>query len=177
MKIVFLDIDGVLNVPSAELGFYYALGIDFDKYIKTEDRIRRDTINWSPSALYNLYRIIDETKAKIVISSTWRLGAELDIMKAWFQVPLLQNAVIDKTPSFHPKWNDIVVRVPRGSEINAWIEQYKKDNGCKSIDSIAIIDDDSDMWPLMSDFFQTIGYDGLNWETASKIIEHLNKEK
>ena len=50
MKIIFLDIDGVLNN-------YNTLG---------------EGANWEPDLVKILNRIIKETKAKIVLSSTWR---------------------------------------------------------------------------------------------------------
>lgn len=174
MKVLFLDIDGVLNTPSAKLGFKYALGLNFEDYYRGDDILRCYSSCWDPSALYNLYRIVDETKCKIVVSSTWRRGETIESMQAWFQVPTLRDAIIDKTPSLHLKWKDTFNTVPRGVEINAWISQYQKDNGRESIESVAILDDDSDMWPQMRNFFQTHGYDGLTWDVATKVIKHLN---
>jgi len=59
-KIIFLDIDGVLNVCSMERDEYGSL---FHKHFE-------DNLRW----------IIDQTDAKIVISSTWRFSG-LEIMK------------------------------------------------------------------------------------------------
>ena len=53
MKIVFLDIDGVLNTPSSKSRCGGYIGIDNDK-------------------VERLKKIIDKTKAEIVLISTWK---------------------------------------------------------------------------------------------------------
>ena len=53
MKAIFLDIDGVLNTPSSESRCGEYIGIDDDKVEK-------------------LKKIVEETKAEIVLISTWK---------------------------------------------------------------------------------------------------------
>ena len=53
MKVIFLDIDGVLNTPSSESRSGEYIGIDDDKTERLADIVRR-------------------TKAKIVLVSTWK---------------------------------------------------------------------------------------------------------
>ena len=60
MKIIFLDIDGVLNVIPQGRDEYGAI--------------------FHPEFVANLKHIIDKTGAKLVISSTWRMSG-LKIMK------------------------------------------------------------------------------------------------
>ena len=173
-KFLFLDIDGVLNTPAAECGYAYVLGVDRNDF--PEGNVRNKLASmWCPGSLYNLYRIIEATRCKIVISSTWRLGSDLKEMRSWFSCELLKNAVIDKTPSLGVKWKDGSHNVPRGLEIELWVNDWKRNNGHKPC-KIAIIDDDSDMWPLDIHFFKCHGYDGLDWNTADKVIEHLGRE-
>ncbi len=57
MKIVFLDIDGVLNTKKSRSRCGKYIGIDHDKLLR-------------------LKKIIDETGAKIVLVSTWKEGWE-----------------------------------------------------------------------------------------------------
>ena len=59
-KIIFLDVDGVLNNGSWAMEMY-------DKGIRTY----RDDILYEP-ALERLKRIVDATNAYIVVSSSWR---------------------------------------------------------------------------------------------------------
>ena len=53
MKVIFLDIDGVLNTPSSESRCGEYIGID-------DDKVER------------LKQIVEKTKAKIVLISTWK---------------------------------------------------------------------------------------------------------
>lgn len=79
-KIIFLDIDGVLNVYPNGRDEY---GAKFHSHF--ED---------------NLRFIIEKTQAKIVISSTWRMNG-LREMKAMWQDRDLPGEVIDVTPVFN----------------------------------------------------------------------------
>lgn len=54
MKVVFLDIDGVLNTPSSKSRCGVYIGIDNDK-------------------VERLKQIVDKTKAEIVLISTWKM--------------------------------------------------------------------------------------------------------
>lgn len=165
IKVLFLDIDGVLNVPAAELGYRYGLGLKIERYFKDEDNtppFHRNTYTWCPSSLYNLYRIIEETGTKVVISSTWRRGKSLEHMKSWFKVDFLKDAVIGKTPIINEK--------QRGDEIAYWLSEHKE------VTNFAVVDDDSDMDAVRKHFFKTDGFIGLDWRTADKVIKHLNKE-
>lgn len=161
-KIIFLDIDGVLNV--------YDLGRDqYGNIFHTQFE-------------NNLHLIIQETGASIVISSSWRTDGLKTMQNMWKERGLPGN-VIDITPNEY----DLVKRglfqfydnVKRGDEIQLWID----DNDVKNY---VIIDDDNDMLPSQqNNFVQTsdnidhpdcvdIGY-GLTRICAEKAIKILNK--
>ncbi len=177
MKVLFLDIDGVINTPGAELGFKN-MGMGFGRRKPrelTEDSILTEYSRvFDPSAIYHLGRIIRETEAKIVVSSTWRNGSDLKEMKGWFLDPVIAEAIIGKTDSFystsHPDLVDKEGRVQRGEEIYAWVQEHSE------VTKYAILDDDSDMDAVRGSFFRTDGWDGLNRRTADKVIAYLNKE-
>lgn len=161
-KIIFLDIDGVLNVYCEGRDEY---GCTFHKHFE-------DNLRW----------IINETGAKIVISSTWRMDG-LSVMQEMWVKRGLPGEVIDITPTEV----DVVERgtcefydlVDRGFEI----QQYIDDN---NITSYCIIDDDNDMLPSQMDrFVRTannqshpdcvdIGY-GLTRICSEKVIEILKR--
>lgn len=63
MKLIFLDIDGVLNTSTTFKRRYYEYK-KTGKYNLEVDEFR----------IYYLKKIVDETDAKIVLSSTWRSG-------------------------------------------------------------------------------------------------------
>lgn len=79
MKIIFLDVDGVLNCTSRWKG-------GSGKHLDAE-------------CLANLKKIVDETQCKIVVSSTWRILHETmaDLLDALEKIGL-KEFVIGKTP-------------------------------------------------------------------------------
>jgi len=162
-KIIFLDIDGVLNVIPQGHDEYGAI--------------------FHPHFVDNLRYIIEHTGAKLVISSTWRMSG-LKIMREMWEKRGLPGEVIDITPTAV----DVVDRgtvdyydlVDRGYEIQQWLDDHK---GQWAV--YCIIDDDNDMMPeQMENFVRTsnnqdhpdcidIGY-GLTRKCSEKVIEILN---
>lgn len=98
MKIIFLDIDGVLNVIPHEYDQYGSL---FHKQFEN-----------------NLRNIIEKTDAKIVISSTWRKSG-LHVMKSMWMHRGLAGEIIDCTPQIYYNHNKVV----RGHEIQEWLNK------------------------------------------------------
>lgn len=165
MKVIFLDIDGVLNVIAREWDFY---GPIFHKHF-----------------VENLKTIIDKTGAKLVISSTWRASG-IDFMKEMWEFRKLPGEIIDITPTTieidetNSHLMDInMFSVERGYEIKQWLKYNKVDN-------YVIIDDDTDFLPeQMKNFVQTsentdhedcvdLGY-GLTKKCSELVIKILNK--
>ena len=164
MKLIFLDIDGVLNV----------IGQGYDEFGQI----------FHPHLEKNLDTIIKETNAKIVISSTWRMNG-LETMQRMWKYRNIAGEVIDITPTEVDVVNrgtcEFFDQVDRGYEIQQWIDDNKD-----KIESYCIIDDDNDMLPSQqNNFVRTannidhadcvdIGY-GLTKECAKKAIEILNR--
>lgn len=143
MKIIFLDIDGVLNTPKLIKKF----GFDFIDDILV--------------AL--VARIVNETGAKIVLSSTWRIE-EKDRKIVERNLGNHNLEIHDCTPVLKPEnrmW------VERREEIQTWIENNE-------VTKFAIIDDWDDA-NIEGNFFQTNENIGLTVSIAEKIIEHLGK--
>ena len=156
MKVIFLDIDGVLNdaysTERTPLGY---IGIDDDK-------------------LGNLRKIVSETGAYIVLTSTWKVnwkeGVETDdpdgqyLMKRFAKVGL---AIYGKTDD---QW------VNRGRGITDWIKAHGV------VESWVVIDDiqfkDFPRYGIMKHFVQTsFAHEGLNEELTQKCIDILNKKE
>ncbi len=150
MKILFLDIDGCLNsYQSFELimglGQYWDLPVGNDL---------------CPMCCSNLETIINITGCKIVISSSWRHGSDLEIMRGWFSFSkIISEAIIDKTPEiFHAQ---------RGTEIKKWLEDHPE------VTHFAALDDDEDMDDVKEHFFRSDARVGLDYILSRKIIQHL----
>ena len=169
MKVLFLDIDGVINTVGGEQGMRLCVGRDtLRDYNDKKGRLLSKSEFFDPACLYYL--------KEIVVSSTWRLGIDsVDDMKDWFSCPEIRDAIIGWTPTFystsHPELKDRRGRVQRGEEIKYWLNKHPE------VTHYAILDDDSDMDVVYENFFKTDSFDGLKRETAYKVITHLNRFK
>jgi hypothetical protein len=148
VKLIFLDIDGVLNCEEA----YRSGECQYQEWIWEDgrkDHYQR-FCSWSKDLLNNL---IDETGAKIVISSTWRHSG-IDFMRKVWEMEQMSGEIIGITPSITAKG----ISIPRGLEIKYflnedlgfrhinWSEDEQRKYMEKSgVDNYIIIDDDSDM--------------------------------
>lgn len=125
MKIIFLDVDGVLNDLS-----WSKQQIERIKQQKTHERCE---IN--PACVARLARIVRRTGAKIVLSSTWRHlkdsdDAEIKRMWQYLVDSLAQQdmTILDCTP---------VLPGNRPEEIASWL-LYRK----AEVETFVILDDD-----------------------------------
>ena len=119
MKVIFLDVDGVLNCATTKERICGYIGVEQKKI-----EVIRD--------------IIDATGAKIVLSSTWRLnfiwsreGKSVNLKAFNYLVEELRKQnleIFDVTPHHRDSW--------RGREIHDWI-----DNCGHDIESYVVIDD------------------------------------
>lgn len=117
MKIIFTDIDGVLNEDT------------------TPTRTKSRVIFIDEEKLLRLKRIVDATGAKIVLSSTWRYDREdpkyngdfLELREAFHNVGL---DFYDFTPVD-------AIGVRRGMEIRAWLGLHRGE-----VDRFIILDDE-----------------------------------
>lgn len=154
MKIIFLDIDGVLNYENctARCGMYY--GIEDDKVTL-------------------LKQVVDATGAKIVLSSTWRLGmnngghrlAEHAVyMNEKFSAQGLE--IYDVTEELH-RGGDF-----RGEEINEWLSRHP------DVTEWVVLDDewfwDFNQYDIRQHLVHTSQYLGLTDEDVKEAIDILN---
>lgn len=148
MKIIFLDIDGVLNCESA----YRNGECQYQEWI-WEDGRKDHYQRFCVRSKELLNKLIDETDAKIVISSTWRHSG-IEFMKKVWNMEEMSGEIIGITPSLRTKG----LHIPRGMEIQYYLEndlkfhhinwdstvqqEYMNKSG---VENYIIIDDDSDM--------------------------------
>ena len=127
MKFIFLDVDGVLNTIDTVM----------QNMIESDRKVdKKTTLNLN--SLENLYNIVMETDAFIVITSEWRRSSRL--MKELLEglaLFNLTNRVIGKTERIVVRKESkgaITTHVDRGLEI----EDYLNKHDC---DSFVILDD------------------------------------
>jgi hypothetical protein len=127
MKIIFLDIDGVLNTEK-----HIIYQVD-NKMCNGHEA----QFNFDPVAMSNLRELVIKTDANVVISSSWRIGIEKGD-PYW-------SAILDNFAKYHVPTQIIgftpILNKQRGDEIRKWLEDNKELN----IESFVILDDDSDM--------------------------------
>lgn len=130
MKIIFLDIDGVLNHE-------YFYKEKHDKKHK-EDVIPYPYSNIDPKSVEILNILCEETGAKVVISSTWRHSG-LEYCKDVLGFHGFNGDIIDITPTSPARF--------RGIEILDWIKHNEELLGESyyNFNEYVILDDDSDM--------------------------------
>lgn len=173
MKLIFLDIDGVLNnVEWCDIVYKRTPN---DLRSKSFDTIYTP-VAWDPSCVHNLFRIIEATDANIVVSSTWRVLPEHIKNCLYSLCPFLSsghNAKEKGLKEIHivGMTSSKISNGPRGMEI----KQYLK-NTVYDVESYVIIDDNSDMLPEQNDnFVQTDPLVGLTAQNADQAISILNK--
>ena len=164
MKVIFLDIDGVLNT-------YY-----------TKETIEQYTFV-SEDKILLLKELIDKTDAKIVLSYTWRRGwlcKECDdpemLTSGDFQDIRLFNALQAKLAEYDIHMlgytDDFGLR---GEEIDQWLKQWDGE----PIESFVILDDMSgaELRPHSRYLIQTSMLEGLNEKHVARAIKILNDKK
>ncbi len=144
-KIIFLDIDGVLN----RLGIINRTKTKWGAFIGME-----------PELVERFNLLCIDTGAKVVLSSTWRHDEDwLETMRA----NGLTCEFLGRTPHFPGS--------ERGEEVDHWICQYLGVDG-QNINGYAILDDDADFFP-MQPLFKTDYRHGLTPEIAKAIENRL----
>jgi len=146
MKILFLDIDGVICTTRSHLALSYGTPV-MDKF--------------DPCVAWFIRDICARTGCKLVLSSSWRLHegweAKLHHQGIW------NNLFHDDKQTTKPRLTDI-----RGNEIREWLSRHPE------VTHYAIVDDNSDMLPEQRTFFvQTKFDDGMLVKDYLKILEIL----
>lgn len=144
MKVIFLDVDGVLNND-------------------THARCAGGYSSFDPDSIDQLNRVLIETGAFIVISSTWRYFYNIDRFNGLFTLEgLVPGRVIDMTA----RDDDLC----RGEQIDAWLR------GAFDVEAWVAVDDmpSTLMRPLPeSNVIKTDEMTGLRKEHADRMIAVL----
>ncbi len=145
MKILFLDIDGVLNRCGKS-----AQGLEEDKVLL-------------------LKSIVEQTGCEIVLSSTWRKSEHnLERIKLLCR-QRLGCELFGTTPIMDRKVDGLWRAEQRGTEIANWLEPWQHKNP-----RFVILDDDADMGDLLPHLVKTDSFTGLTAEIAAEVIARFN---
>ena len=165
-KVIFLDIDGVLNTKWW--------------YTQMDRNTPKDKYGYAfdPRSVANLKKILDETGADIVISSSWKSFGLSELEEMWQERGLpgkligitpnsvsdemLLNADLDHMELFHI----------RGMEIKEWLDKHGK-----NVSHYVIIDDMDNMLQEQQPHFvwidPEVGITEGNAVQAIMVLNHL----
>jgi len=155
VKVIFLDIDGVLNSRQSWAQRKHGSG----------------TEAIDPDAMARLNRLLRQSGASIVVSSSWRstVARTREVLCAnglcW------PTRVIGCTPRSEVAWGEhgLYVARQRGDEIQAWLDQHPD-----RVRRFVILDDGDDMGPLRRSLVQTnpdVGLTDADVERALALLE------
>jgi diphthamide synthase subunit DPH2 len=113
---IFLDIDGVLRTHKSDLEWSLQLGVPIPLSVY-DRRFDRKIVSY-------INEVVGYTRAKIVITSTWRVKHSLEELKQIFRDNGINAEIVGKTD----------IGLNRGEEI----EQYISEN---EIENYVVIDD------------------------------------
>lgn len=160
-KIIFLDIDGVLN------NYYHGtkdwVGWKQGKHAERGYSMDPNNVKW-------LNRIIKLTGALVVCSSTWR--SDMKNVRDTLKKNGFKGNVIDRTPYLENRDDTF-----RGNEIYKWLDTFKKRKYTYDTKiPYIILDDDSDMLLWQKDhYIRVSGITGLSFIHFVKAVWMLNR--
>ena len=153
MKVVFLDVDGVLNGDRF---------LDKDEVSKQGEGWMQWWLDWiDPACVGHLNSITDESGAGLVLSSNRRDWAELKDIAEIFETAGIHGRLTDKTPYLE--------RETRGAEIQQWLNENP------GVESFVILDDVDDMDHLSDRLVKVDPEVGLTDRDVSRALEMLGR--
>ncbi len=162
-RIVFLDIDGVLNSHA-----YLAR-------LRREGRPIPSILDIDPEAVRVLNRLVTEGGCDVVVSSTQRHGKHRKELQARLDEKGFVGRVVGRTPEWLRKTEGgIYAAAERGQEIQAWLDKAP-DYGL-DVGAFVILDDDADMAHLKSRLVKTSMDKGLEWHHVEEALGLLHEK-
>ena len=159
-KIIFLDIDGVLS----------------PRWWNSDKQSDNYGCLFDAKAVANLAKIVEETEAEIVISSSWKNVGLVELQNMWRDRGL-PGKIVDITPDYMS--DELLLKedssnmdylYERGSEIQGWLLLHGDD-----VSRYVIIDDMDDILPeQQSHFVQTDPEVGITNDDVKKVVHLLN---
>ena len=152
-SIIFLDFDGVLNTEQ------------YQSRLAVDGKPKKDAWGplFDPRAVGNLRKIIESTRASIVISSSWRYIHRLGSLRMMWEIRELPGEILDTLPCG-------ATYISRGEDIDSWLNQHGQPN-------YVIIDDLDDFYPSQHDRYIEINpIVGISTVDVEKAITILNRQ-
>lgn len=159
MRVVFLDVDGVLDVLEQNIEHPWT---------------------WSPvqtSSIKRLNEIVKRTGAHVVVASTWRNDFTPTQVRRKLRAKGFQGRLIGATP----KLFDAKVDYPRGVEVKAWLTGADHHNWPRSVhepvESFVILDDRNDYGDIEPFRVMPDSEKGLSARNVADAVRILGKAR
>lgn len=170
MKIIFLDIDGVLNSEQYFSSKEYTKACED---IGIKNSFSQDVIDKAPYLLLDPVKInilnylVEKSYASIVLSSSWRLKYSINEVNDFLKIRGSNFCIIDSTPIKMSYCN-------RETEINLFLSSLKE---YKKIvpESFAILDDNNFFYNYTKQFVHVSDKTGLTISDVVQALSILNK--
>lgn len=147
MKVIFLDVDGVLNC-------------------ETTQELTREGVRFVENRLVErLKRIVDETGAEVVLSSDWRYDRDYEECNGDYLE--LKSKLAEYGIEFYG-FTPVILHEDRGYEIDRYLAEHKE------VEKFVILDDRCDMYPHLRRLVRTNWESGLKDEDVEEAIWLLN---
>jgi hypothetical protein len=152
MKVIFLDFDGVITTYNSKWK------IDMNNIKIIND-------------------ICDKTNAKIVVTSSWRIGHRGDVLafNGYLTQYIIEHNYLDNVQDAFDKFINNIVGMTkyidgvRGDEIKSYMSEHLE------VENYVILDDDSDMCDYqLFNFVQTDACEGITERDAKICVDILN---
>jgi HAD domain in Swiss Army Knife RNA repair proteins len=166
MKVIFLDIDGVLNCRQY-----------FETRTLVEGLCDRAAYDLDTAAVERLNHLVAQTGAVVVVSSSWRHGRSVEQLADILSERGFVGTVLSKTRDWHtPMSRRVKTATPpkserleqRGDQIRDWLDEHPE------VDSFIVLDDDSDMDLVRDRHIKTSFHEGgLQPEHVERAIAML----
>ena len=141
MRVIFFDVDGVLNNGNTKIV----------RRPLADDRQRTEAVpGYHPDCVERFNRLVRQTGAKVVISATWGRRFSLDTLRQHLEQEGVCCETIGLTP-VRPTYR------PRGYDIDEWIRRWEGE----SVDTFCILDDHEDMMHLKRYLVRTDYHEGM----------------
>lgn len=168
MKIIFLDIDGVLNSDvymssQAYIDEVHQAGVrDHKSYAVV---LKAHHTHLDPAAVQLMNQLVEKTGATVVLSSSWRTKYSDQEMTELLKSRGATFTIDDRTPlKFSYR--------SRQSEVQEYLRTLKEEGVVP--ESFVILDDIEKFPAFESNFIQTFEVTGLTPEDVNQAIEILN---
>ena len=163
MKIIFLDIDGVLNSDvycESELYKQATVGMSDAKIMLVAHHLHLD-----PDALALLNDLVTRSGAVVVMSSTWRIKYSPEEVTEMMKGRGSNFTVTASTPNLQRRMSEYF---SRGHEISAYLNSLKE-----KPESFVILDDRDDMGNLKNNLVLTNPKYGITISDVDKALKIL----